>query len=201
MSIVPDALFPTDNEYGIPMLDPLYQADFVDAPVRGWGSVSRASRMRGVWHFYVDDYKFGSLWKSPEKMLGTKAVGFVEPNFTVQDQMPMAVTLWRLYQKRWLSRYWQENEYKCFVDLNVDPRYAELNMLGVPKGWNAFATAAVDSRIELLEDQLALAKKWAGGKFLMLVYGGGPKVRVMCEHPHIIHIEEARTAARRENNG
>lgn len=34
---VPDALFPTDNEWDIPTLFLPLQADFVDLPVRGWG--------------------------------------------------------------------------------------------------------------------------------------------------------------------
>ena len=134
MTNVPDAIFPHTSDLELPLLMEDRQADFVDLPVRGWGSVSRRTQFQGTWHFYTDDYKFATLWKKPGTILTTKAINFVEPNFSTDDQMPYPVVLERLYKKRWLSRYWQENGLGCFADLNVAPRWEDLNLEGIPYG-------------------------------------------------------------------
>ena len=46
-SVVSNAMFPTDNEYGIPVLDPTMQATEVVGPVCMWSSVVRM-RMLGT---------------------------------------------------------------------------------------------------------------------------------------------------------
>jgi len=199
---VPDALFPTDNEFGIPLLRKDLQGRYVDMPVRGWGAVARPSQMRGTWHFYVDDSKFTGLWKHPETVLKSKAYNCVEPNYTTDDQMPFAVSLYRTYMKRWLSRYWQEHGMCIFVDLNVAEPFDELNLTGVPKGWQSYATSATDSKIWLLEQHAALANKHAdGNKINMLVYGGGKKVIALCGENDWVHIKDARNAAKENKNG
>jgi hypothetical protein len=47
--------------YEIPVLDINKQGDFINLPVAGWGSVSRRTRFKGTWHFYIDDSKFAAL--------------------------------------------------------------------------------------------------------------------------------------------
>lgn len=196
---VPDALFPTDNGYDIPTLNQALQGDFVDAPVRGWGSVPRTTKMRGTWHFYLDDYKFSAVWKSPDRVLKTAAVSVIEPNFTTDDQMPLAVCLYRIYQKRWLARYWQEHGLRVFVDLNVAEKCDGLNLLGVPAGWRAYATSAADYCLPALERQADLAYRHAGRDILLLVYGGGPKIRELCKDRLWVNIPDARNASRKES--
>ena len=198
---VPDALFPTDNEWDIPTLFLPLQADFVDLPVRGWGSIKRKTMMRGTWHFYVDDYKFAAIWKLPDVVLNTAAVSVVEVNFTTEDQMPMAVGLYRTMQKRWLARYWQSQGLRVFVDLNVAKKFDEINQLGVPKGWKSFATSGADYAIDRLEAQWVIAERIADGNgpINFLVYGGGPKVAALCAERGWVRIPDARNAARADS--
>ena len=197
---IPDALFPCDNEWGIPTLYLPLQADFVDAPLRGWGSVRRKSAMRGTWHFYTDDYKFTAIWKKPDELITTKAVAAVEVNYTTDDQMSRAVCLYRIYQKRWLARYWQTQGYRIFVDLNVAPQCAELNMIGVPKGWRAYATSAADNAVDDLKRHAEVAFRRAGSEdILFLVYGGGPLVRQLCADHNWVNVQDARNAARSDD--
>jgi hypothetical protein len=194
---VPDALFSSDNEYGIPGLSMQWPGDFVDAPVHGWGSVSRRSRMGGTWHFYVDDYKFAAIWKKPDELLKTKAVSIVEVNFTTSDQMPMAECIYRTYQKRWLSRYWQQYGIRVFVDLNVPEKCDQLNLYGVPYGWKSYATSAADNNIEVFLRQVNCASKRAFDEPLnMLVYGGGPEIKQICDQNNWLNIPDARNASR-----
>ena len=59
MSIAPDCLFPSSNELGIPDRLLSMQADYVDLPVKPWGSIARTRTHRGTYHFYVDDSRSG----------------------------------------------------------------------------------------------------------------------------------------------
>lgn len=182
--------------YEIPKLDINKQGDFISLPVAGWGSVSRRTRFKGTWHFYIDDSKFTALWKHPETLVNTKAIYCVEPNFSTHEQMQFPVALYRIYQKRWLARYWQECNIGIFVDLNVADQYQPLNFHGVPEGWKSYATHAVDSREDVLLKHTNIAKTHANGDIKMLVYGGGKKITKICEEYGFVHVRDARNEAR-----
>lgn len=64
---VPDAVFASDNDLGIPLLDANLQAAAVVAPVQPWGmgAGARTRKNAGTWHFYTDDYRFDALWRDP----------------------------------------------------------------------------------------------------------------------------------------
>jgi hypothetical protein len=198
MGNVPDAIFPHTSELEIPLLLPEYQADFVDLPIRGWGSVSRRSRFRGTWHFYTHDYKFDTLWKKPDALLKTRCCNIVEPNFTTDHQMPYPVVLYRTYQKRWLARYWQEKAgIGVFVDLNVAPGWDEVNLHGVPDGWQSYATGANDTHLDELEKHAEIARRHAAPNMLrLLVYGGAKKTAQLCEQNDWVHVYDARNEVR-----
>lgn len=196
----PDALFPSDNEWGIPTLKLTMQARSVDLPVERWGRNSRHNaKMPGTFHFYTDDYKFAALWADPLPIITSGCQNIIEPNFSTGEQMPAAVALWGIYRKRWMARWWQEYGVRVFVDLNVEPRFAQLNLLGVPKGWRAYATRAYDERFDLVEHDFALASANAEtDDLLFLVMGGGEKARALCGArgwvwiPQEAHIVEGR---------
>lgn len=184
---VPDAIFPS-TPLGVPILDRDLAAFWVEAPVRGWGSVSRRSRMRGTWHFYVDDYKFATLYRDPSSVTLSRAVAAVEPNYTIGDQMPYPVALHRIYKKRWVNRYWQTLGLMTFVDLSVPQEYEDLNLEGVPDGWAAFATKAADSRLDELERHYATACDF-NPKPVFLIYGGGRKVEALARKLGAVFIK------------
>lgn len=179
---LPNAIFPTDNEWGIPVLDLAAQATILDSPFTRWGREKRKSRMRGTWHFYTEDRKFSPLWSRPYVMLNSGAVATVEPNFSVHEQTPRAVALYKTFQKRYLARLWQENGLRVIVDLNVSPAHADLNMLGVPAGWRSYATRGATERIGDIEQEHRCACDRAGtDRILFIVYGGGRLVREACQ--------------------
>jgi len=188
---VPDAIWPTDNEFEIPCLDEGMQAKAVDLPFVGWGSVKRKKRMMGTWHFYVDDYRFTGVWRNPGDVVNTYAVNAVEPNFSVYNQMPMPVALWAIYRKRWVGRWWQSRGMHILVDLNVAARYAEMNLLGVPHGWKAYATRGYSARLADTEREFELACQRAGTRsILFVVYGGGRAVMEHCRRRGWLHFVE-----------
>ena len=78
---VPDSLWPTDNEWQIPLLDITRQADAYDVPIETWGAKAR-NRAAGTYHFYTNDGRFQSLWEKPDMLVKAGCVNVVEPNFS-----------------------------------------------------------------------------------------------------------------------
>jgi hypothetical protein len=171
-----DLIFPTDNGLEVPALIPSLQASALDAPLVQWGARSRQGSMRGTWAFYVDDYRFAQLWTKPSLPLLSSPAGCVEPNFSVFDQTPFPVALWATYRKRWLARYWQSQGVPVWVDLNVSETHSLLNLVGVPRGWSAYATRGYDDRLQALGAELERATEHGNGVATLLVYGGGEAV-------------------------
>jgi len=179
---VPDAIFPSDNEWDVPTLDPALQADFLELPLTKWGDGSRKAKMRGTYHFYTEDYKFEALWTDPLNLVNSGCVAIVEPNCSTNDQMPAAVGLWRIYRKRWLARFMQEFGVKVWADLNVTAKFAEMNLLGVPQGWRSYCTRGLDRTIDDLEGEYAIAcDRAAPEPPRFLVYGGGKATEALCK--------------------
>ena len=102
VDFIPDAVFPSNNEYEIPVLDLNMQAEYIESPVKIWGNQTRRQKFAGTWAFYCKDYKFTALWKHPEALLNTGASVAVEPNFSTSQDMPHAVALYGIFRKRWL---------------------------------------------------------------------------------------------------
>jgi hypothetical protein len=142
-----------------PMLDLGMQAEGVPAPVVRWGSRARTARVTGgTVHFYTDDYRFRALM-APGKAMDVPASGCavaVEPNWSTAPPPRMArlEALLLIRRKRLLARSWQRMGLRILVDLNVDPAWADLSLMGVPLGWRAYATrwqrgmATADLRVQ-----------------------------------------------------
>ncbi len=196
---VPDLIFDSDNDFGIPLLDNNLQADELALPLTRWGEIGRTKKMKGTYHFYTDDYKFNTLWKDPRNLTKSECTAIIEPNCSTNDDMPVAVGLWGIYRKRWLARYAQTFGIKVWVDLNVVEKFIKYNLFGIPQGWRTFATRGLDKYIDFIEKDYAIAREIAAPKGpRFLVYGGGQKVRNLCQsrgfdwYPENIHVKEGR---------
>ncbi len=198
--IAMDSRWPSADRWDVPALLPELEPTEVPFPATSWGSQAARRPMPGLWHFYTDDDKFEPLWKYPGRVLLSSPSSVVEPNFSTTDQTPFAFALWQIYRKRWLARWWQSQGLRVFVDLNVDqalnaPHDAvggEIpNLLGVPRGWRAFATRAHANRPDNLLTEWELAKAHADGKTpLFVVVGGGKVVKEMVKEYRWVHIPE-----------
>lgn len=199
--IIPhDRLYPSDNEYEIPILRIDRQPEKgLLLPFAPWGANSRRKKNIATYHFYVDDYRFQNIWLHPEKLLACGCREAVEPNFTLHLNMPIAFGLQLLYKKRWISRWLQECGIGVWVDLKVSEKFRELNLLGVPSGYNAFATRGYADNIPGLARDLEIARKVSGlDQPNMLVYGGGKKAKEFCEKHGLIYSEQFMIAKREE---
>ncbi len=196
---MPDALFPTDNDWGVPLLDVRLQGTAVIAPVQPWGqgAGARSRTNPGMWHFYTEDCRFQALWDDPSPVVNSGCGAIVEPNFSLYIEMAPAIALYRTYQKRWLARFWQGFGIKVFVDLNVAENHAELNLLGVPQGWRAWATRGYVDRLDATVREWERAVAHAGTEdILFFVYGGGKAVKGLCQERGWTWLMEQRDAAK-----
>lgn len=190
--IVPqDRLYLSDNEYEIPILRIDRQPETgLLMPFAPWGANARRRSHVGTIHFYVDDYRFNNIWLHPEKLIYTGCREVVDPNFSLFQTTPIAYGLQLLYKKRWIARWLQECGIRVWVDLNVAPKFRELNKLGVPKGYKAFATRGHEGELCHLEAEWQIAKEISGVETPnMIVYGGGETCKSFCRQRELIYID------------
>lgn len=186
-----DFVYPTNNQYEIPVLLLDNQPVHVELPFTPWGVESRYKKMMATYHFYVDDYRFERLFKDPIALLTSGCKAVVEPNVSIHDQTPVAYAIYQIYRKRYLARYLQECGMQVWVDLNVSHRFAEYNLLGVPEGYNAFFTRGVTGWIPHLEINLEMAQRISGKQQPNLcVYGGGKDIEEWCHQKGLAYFCE-----------
>jgi hypothetical protein len=151
------------------------QADALDAPVLTWGSIARVTKHKGgTYHFYTDDYRFNDLWRDPTKLVNSGIPTIIEPNFSAFGNMPFYEAVNRIGRKRWLARYWQSKGIRVIVDLNVPPVWDNISLLGVPRGWQWYATRGYNQELDSTIEQYERCKIHAEGKTVtFIVYGGG----------------------------
>lgn len=186
-----DYVYPSDNEFGIPVLLTDNQPVHVELPLNPWGAEARYKKDITCYHFYTDDYRFERLFKDPIKLLLSGCKQIVEPNCSIHDNTPLPLALYNIYRKRYLARYFQEVGLQVFADLNVSWRFAEYNRMGIPDGYNAFFTRGVTGWQEHLDLNLEMAKRISGLDHPNLnVYGGGKDIEDWCIKNQIAYFGE-----------
>lgn len=103
-------LYESSSQYGIPDLGACYAKP---AALVAWNDArhSTEAAVNRSFHFFLDDYRFESVWRFPERYLkriqnmGTA----LTPDFSVWLDIPLAAQLWQVYRARWLGAYWQAN--------------------------------------------------------------------------------------------
>lgn len=180
---IPDQLYPSSNDWGIPDLLTNNQPTGLPQPVNRWGTQARTKRVDGqTIHFYTDDYRFEGIWRDPSKIVNSGCIALAEPNFSTNDNMPRAFVLFNIYKKRWISRFCQDFGIKIWIDLAIAPRHRDLSLLGVPKGYRAYATYTYtrDYDFDWVYKDFEQAKQHAGvdvdGGLLFWIYGGDDEV-------------------------
>ena len=66
---------------------------------------------KGCVHFFLDDYRFNSVWTTPQRGLEAlrKFDTVMSPDFSVYRDRPLAEQLWNTYRNRWCGAYWTEH--------------------------------------------------------------------------------------------
>jgi hypothetical protein len=64
----------------------------------------------GAIHFFLDDYRFESVWNHPNKALQallTRRMTVLTPDFSLFADWPIAIQIWNTYRNRWCGARWQ----------------------------------------------------------------------------------------------
>lgn len=130
------AIFPSADALGVPLvaaedfepdyLIPHRQKIRTDRPVAG-----------GAVHFFLDDDRFESVWKTPEKGLSyVRRVGAaLTPDFSLYPEMPLALQLFNVYRNRWCGAFWQSRGVRVVPTVGwSDARSYPFCFLGVEEG-------------------------------------------------------------------
>ena len=190
-------IFPTDNQWGIPVLPLNMAGKWPETPINIWGAKARNKSLTGTVFHYTDDYRFNGHWKNPSKLIDTSITLVGEVNYTITLQTPKAIAIELIFKKRWLSRYWAEAGIRILVDVNVPTEFQDIALLGVPKGWDAYCTHGYSDGIAATYEEFDMACRHAGtSDIFFTVYGGGRKVKEECQKMGWCHVIEESDRAR-----
>jgi hypothetical protein len=174
----------TADELDIPTLDLAWCCDAAELPSHwhGWGEHTRHNRAdgRGV-HFYKHDYQWRSIYNDPGRLVRFGCPVVVEANYSTHPGMPRALVLADIYRKRRLSSLWGAAGIRILVDLNLNPAFYDLALLGVPYGWTSYATRKHhDMSWDFTVHEYQMARERACGDLLFVVFGGGVPAKEAC---------------------
>jgi len=147
-------LFPSGNAYGIPDLAHTFLRH-----IPAW-LVPYRQRIRaggplddGAVHFFLDDYRFETVWNRPVKALEALAPYqmVLTPDFSLYRDWPLMLQLWNTYRNRWCGRFWQEHGFTVIptVSWSTAASY-DFCFLGLPRrSVVAVSTVGVDLKTPL----------------------------------------------------
>ena len=151
-------LFPANNEFGIPNLlhTPVNQIPAWLVPYR--------QRIRandppdeGAVHFFMDDYRFETVWNRPFKALEALASyqTVLTPDFSLYRDWPLLLQMWNVYRNRWCGRFWQAQGFTVIPTVSWSTAVSyDFCFLGVPRR-SVVAVSAVGVKLDSpLEYQL-----------------------------------------------
>ena len=102
-------IFKGVGQYDIPQIRPTH---FESCEFIGFNYASSAKKReeKGI-HFFLDDYQFERLWKTPDRYL-SMLYDFryvMTPDFSTYTDFPKIIQIYNHYRKHWIGAYLQEN--------------------------------------------------------------------------------------------
>lgn len=125
-----------EPRYGIPEMLPVDLPAELPARFVPWPARKHRPASAGL-HFFVDDYRFEGVWRSPDRYAPvlTRAPVVCGPDFSVLTGWPFAMVVWQVYRARWLARVLQELGAVIVPAVTwAEPRTFEVAFLGLPRG-------------------------------------------------------------------
>lgn len=100
------ALFESDNEWGIPTLP---AADTTPGRLVAYNDryACDTATLGDCVHFFLDDYRFETLWTKPERGLSRclRVGTALTPDFSLWTTMPRVMQVWQVYRSRWCGAW------------------------------------------------------------------------------------------------
>jgi hypothetical protein len=107
------ALFPGSYPMGIPELPAATWQPARLLPYNARHAIAGARPGDAV-HFFLDDYRFETVWSKPERGLSRcQSVGAaLTPDFSLWATMPLAMQMWQVYRSRWCGAWMLAHDIK-----------------------------------------------------------------------------------------
>lgn len=130
-------LFPSNNQWEIPNLLDKFPQKAPDVFIPFTHRLTSNDQYKGLGiHFFLDDYRFESVWTYPDRCLEKlKAADVVlGTDFSLWLDFPYALQIYNTYRNMWLSRYWQEHGIRVVPTASwSDKNSYEFSFCGIPK--------------------------------------------------------------------
>lgn len=165
---------------------------------------AKADRAAGV-HFYLDDYQFERIWKTPARYIQILArfSCVLTPDFSLYMDMPRAMKIWNVYRSRLIGQMMQDAGISVIPSLSwADPESYDFCFDGIEPG----GTVSV-STVGVMRDEAA-ADIWRAGlaeavkrlrPSCVILYG--KEIRGMDYAGRVIRIRNEVTARMEERAG
>ncbi len=158
---------------------------------------------RGFVHFYIDDYKFESVWRNPTAALSKlkRCDGVITPDFSTYRDMPMALKIYNTYRMRAVGYWFGTQGVKVINNVRWSSVQSfKFAFLGIPKNSivavstvgclgskvdDEFFTEGLDAMVEQLNPSHILVYGKAGRNFFDKYIGRGVPV-TFYDEPRII---------------
>lgn len=169
-------LYPSDNKFGIPNLGHVALSSIPEQlyPYRTRLKDSDDISNAGV-HFFLDDYRFESIWRRPVQTLSgiQKWSVALTPDFSLYYNAPRAIQLWNTYRTRWVGCWWLANEIQVIPTVSWgNHKSYDFCFLGLPER-SVLAVSTVGTKKDESLKHLFLAG------FREMLTQGNP-TKVMC---------------------
>ncbi len=130
-------LFPSGNRFGIPDLAHTSLAALPRwlVPYRARVRTVRGDLGEGTVHFFLDDYRFETVWHRPVKALAALAPyrTLLTPDFSLYRDWPLAMQVWNTYRARWCGRFWQAHGFQVIPTVSWStPQSYAFCFAGIP---------------------------------------------------------------------
>jgi hypothetical protein len=148
--------FPADNELGIPCLAhvslgtlPAWLAPY-RTRIRAKEPVARGASDDGAVHFFLDDYRFETVWSRQRKALEALVAytTLLSPDFSLYRDWPLMLQMWNVYRSRWCGAFWERQGFTVIPTVSWSTMASyEFCFLGLPRR-SVVAVSAVGVRME-----------------------------------------------------
>jgi len=176
--------YPSDNDWGIPTLAhaPLYWQPEWLIPYRQRVRTEQ-SLAEGAVHFFLQDYRFETVWSRPWKALTALRSyrTLLTPDFSLYRDWPPTLQLWNSYRSRWCGCFWRGQGFQVIPTVSWSNAGSyDHCFLGLPRhSLLAVGTVGVDvadplSRQLFLNGFQEMVRRLAPSR--VLCYGRPPEV-------------------------
>jgi hypothetical protein len=113
----------------------------------------------GAVHFFLDDYRFETVWSRPRKALQALALykTLLTPDFSLYRDWPLGLQIFNVYRNRWCGAFWQRQGFTIIPTVSWSTSESfDFCFLGLPQR-GVLAVSTLGLRLERpLEYQLFL---------------------------------------------